>query len=202
MSYPTGSNILGGFCCKWGSYNTHQVRRTLYETGPVQLFGSTTDKRATMQGYLVSSYVKLSSLIADGDYEIYILDTDLDPSAIVSGGLAAVINAGGYAMAISDIKTQSAADGTGGGVFGYDPPTEELVTIRMDEMGRPDSQSPRKVRGYQEIVEMKGRPFYKGLAVVLVDPSDNSISEEGDALFIDVRFLYSYIDPAFTPVEG
>ncbi len=185
MSYPQGSNILGGFCCRWGQYNTHQMRSALYETGPVNLFGATAAKPVAMQGYLVSCYVKLSSLITNGDYEIYIMDTSMDPAAIVAGGLAGVIAAGGYALAISDVKVQSADEG--GGVFGYDPPTEELIPVRV-------SEAPH---GHQDIVEMKGRPFYKGLAIVLVDPSDNSISEEDSAMFIDCRYIFSQLEPAF-----
>jgi hypothetical protein len=174
-AYPTGSAILSGFCCKWGQYNTHQSKNALYEAPPVQLFGSMADKRVSMQGYLVSMYVKIASQITDLDYEIYIMDTDMPASEIVSGGLLAVLRAGGYAMAVSDVKAR-------GGTFGYDPPTEELVPI--------------KIQNGAEIIEMKGRPFYKGLAVALVQADDNSVIVETNSLFIDCRYLYSQLDPA------
>ncbi len=171
---PAPRNLLGGHCCSLGQYNTNRTARSQYEpeAGAWALV-------PRGQLYLISLLVKLSFLITDADYEVYVVDTDLTPAQIIAGGLQALWDNGDYALAISDVKAI-------GGIFGVDPPTEEFLTRSC----RCDSCTMRP-NGHGDMMIPINRPIEKGLTVVLVDASDGSVSTETDAVWIDARYAFA-----------
>jgi hypothetical protein len=167
-------NIWSGYCCAWGGYNTTQQRKgtgSVYEPSPLPI------QLINRHVYLTSIYIKISSLIVVGNYEIYILDTNVSPVAIQAGGIAAAIAAGGTVITISDIKTP-------GGVLGYDPTTEEMIRLAC----APNAQQGGRGGEFQ-VYEMRGRPIVYGLVVALVNPATGLPAGVANALSIDSRYL-------------
>ncbi len=163
LQNASGGSILGGLSGSWGEYNTTLAKRVPYETSNVSLLPAPL--------YLVSLFVKISAQIAAGDYEILVLDTNLDAAGIAEDGVQGVIDTGGRVIARSDIKAV-------GGVWGYDPPTEELITLR--HCHNPDVES---------VMLMKGRPLMQGLGIMMVTSADGGTTGIDESLFVDARWI-------------
>ncbi len=175
-------NLLAGYCGALGQYNTNRTHKLSYE--PAAGVWSLVPSGAI---YLISLLVKISAdADPEIDNEVMVIDTDLSAEYISENGLQAVWDNGDYASTFSDVKAP-------GGIFGVDPPAEEYLTRKC----RCKKCSMFAKDGHSELMIPIGRPFEKGLTVVLTDAADGIDAQTG-IVWIDARYAFK----TFMDIDG
>lgn len=161
----SGQNLMSNAFanCTPSEYNTTRLRRSTYEPSALVVV-------SPRPAYVIDIAVKLNpTFTPPTNCMVAIIDMTCGPQstpvATSIDSLAALYAMGGAVLAFSDTKTA-------GGIFGYSPPIEWQTEVEG--------------KGLLSI----GRRFQQGLAVALVDPSDESFVADTNVITIDARIIF------------